>query len=74
MVNIETIYRKNEVLSLVNKLLPLSKHSEKTRKMKLMLENKHKSGSEITEKLYELKEEIRGELLKNQLQKQSSKN
>lgn len=61
-----TLYRKNEVLSLVNKLLPLSKHSEKIRKIMLMLKNKDKDWSEISESLDILKREIEGELLKNQ--------
>jgi hypothetical protein len=34
-----TLYRKKEIISLIKKLLPLSKHNEKTRKMKFILKN-----------------------------------
>ena len=41
------INRKKDIHRLINKLLPLSKHSEKTRKMKFILENKNKTWGEI---------------------------
>jgi len=62
-----TINRKKEIISLINKLLPLSKHSEKIRKMNFILENKNKKWSEIEEKWIKLRDEIKKELLKNQI-------
>ncbi len=62
-----TINCKKEIISLVNRLLPLSKHSEKIRKMKFILENKNKRWSEIQEKWLKLRGEIKKELLKNQV-------
>jgi len=62
-----TLNRKGEIISLVNKLLPLSKHSEKIRKMNFILENKNKKWNEIQEKWIELRGEIKKELLKNQI-------
>ena len=61
-----TLNRKEEIISLINKLLPLSKHNEKVRKMNLILENKNKKWSEIQEKWAKLRNEIKKELLKNQ--------
>lgn len=66
-----TINRKGEIISLVKKLLPLSKHSEKIRKMNFILENRKKKWSEIEEKWTELREEIKKELLKNQTKSNS---
>jgi len=63
-----TINRKKEIISLINKLLPLSKHSEKIRKMKFILENKNKKWNEIQEKWTKLRSEIKKELLKNQIE------
>ncbi len=60
-----TLYRKNDVLSLVNIILPLSKHSEKTRKMKFILKNKDKLWDGVETGWNRIKEEIRSELLKN---------
>jgi len=62
-----TLNRKEEIMSLINKLLPLSNHSEKIRKMKFILENKNKKWSEIEEKWIKLRDEIKKELLKNQI-------
>lgn len=61
-----TINRKEEIISLVNKLLPLSKHSEKIRKMNFILENKSKKWNGIQKKWTKLRSEIKKELLKNQ--------
>jgi len=62
-----TINRKGEILSLANKLLPLSKHSEKIRKMNFILENRKKKWGEIEMKWTKLRSEIKKELLKNQI-------
>lgn len=62
-----TVNRKKEIISLVNKLLPLSKHSEKIRKMNFILENKNKEWNEIQKKWTKLRSEIIKELLKNQI-------
>lgn len=62
-----TVNRTEEVMSLINKLLPLSKHSEKIRKMNFILENKNKKWNEIQEKWIKLRNEIKKELLKNQI-------
>lgn len=60
------INRKKEMTSLATQLLPLSKHSEKIRKMKFILENKNKKWIDIEKKWIKLKDEIKKELLKNQ--------
>lgn len=62
-----TINRREEIISLVKKLLPLSKHSEKTRKMNFILKNKHKKWIELQEEWAELRAVIKRELLKNQI-------
>lgn len=62
-----SINRKEEIISLVNKLLPLSKHSEKIRKMNFILENRKKEWNEIEKKWNKLRNKIKGELLKNQI-------
>jgi len=59
------IYRKADVIRLIKHLLPLSKHSEKIRKMKFILKNKDKKWIEIENGWDKLREEIKGELLKN---------
>ena len=59
------INRKSDIIRLINTLLPLSKHSEKTRKMKLILKNKDKKWNQVETKWNKLREEIKGELLKN---------
>lgn len=60
------IYRKKDTISIIKKLLPLSKHSEKIRKMEFILKNKDKNWGQINSEWDELKEEIKMELLKNQ--------
>jgi len=60
-----TINRKEDMAKLIKNLLPLSKHSEKIRKMYFILENKDKPYSEIEKPWIKLREEIKGELLKN---------
>jgi hypothetical protein len=67
-----TINRKKEIISLINKLLPLSKHSEKIRKMNFILENKGKKWNAIEEKWTELREKIKKELLKKQTKSNSA--
>lgn len=62
-----TVNRTKEVMSLVNKLLPLSKHSEKIRKMNFILKNKNRKWNEIQKKWIKLRDEIKKELLKNQV-------
>ena len=62
-----TINRKQEIVSLINKLLPLSKHSEKTRKMNFILKYKNKKWNNIERPWNKLREEIKSELLKNQV-------
>ena len=61
-----TLYRKKELLSLIDVLLPLSKHSEKIRKMDFILKNAEKNWNEIESGWEKIKKEIKGELLKNQ--------
>ena len=63
------LYRKREVISLVNKLLHLSMHSEKIRKMEFILENRNKNWNQIIPGWNKLREEIKSELLKNQVLK-----
>jgi len=58
---------KEKIIFLINKLLPLSKHSEKIRKMNFILENKNKRWNEIQKKWTKLRGEIKKELLKNQI-------
>ena len=67
-----TVNRTEEVISLINKLLPLSKHSEKIRKMNFILENKNKKWNEIQKKWVKLRNEIKKELLKNQIESNSA--
>ncbi|MBU3918462.1 hypothetical protein KKC63_00935 [Patescibacteria group bacterium] len=62
-----SINRKEEIVSLINKLLPLSKHSEKTRKMNFILKYKNKKWNSVEEPWNKLREEIKSELLKNQV-------
>ena len=62
-----SINRKEEIISLINKLLPLSKHSEKIRKMEFILKNKEKKWKEIEKKWTKLRDKIKRELLKNQI-------
>lgn len=64
------LYRKKDVLLFIRKILKLSRHSEKIRKMNLILENKDKKWSEIHGLLLGFRKEIQKELLKNQLIKE----
>ena len=59
------INRKNDIIRLIKNLLPLSKHSEKIRKMYFILENKDKKWHEIEKGWNKIREEIKGELLRN---------
>jgi len=61
-----TINGKKEIISLVNKLLPLSKHSEKIRKMNFILKYKKKKWNVVQRPWNKLRKEIKNELLKNQ--------
>ncbi|MBU1120930.1 hypothetical protein KJ660_03570, partial [Candidatus Micrarchaeota archaeon] len=61
-----TLYRKKEVISIIKKLLPLSKHSEKIRRMNFILINQNRKWNEIEGGLNKLRKEIKMELLKNQ--------
>lgn len=61
-----TINGKKEIISLVNKLLPLSKHSEKIRKMNFILKYKNKKWNVVQRPWNKLRKEIKSELLKNQ--------
>lgn len=63
------IYQKKDVLLLVDKLMSISKHSEKIRKMNLILESKNKTWKETEPSWINLTEEIKKEILKNQLNK-----
>jgi len=62
-----SINRKEEIMSLINRLLPLGKHSEKTRKMSFILKHKNKQWSAVEEPWGKLRKEIKNELLKNQV-------
>jgi len=62
-----SVNRKKEIISLAKKLLPLSKHSEKIRKMNFILNNKHQSWNGVQNKWASLRAEIKTELLKNQV-------
>jgi hypothetical protein len=57
------LYRKNEVLHLIERILPISKHSEKIRKMNLVLQHKDSTWDEIEDEWYELKAEIKKEII-----------
>lgn len=62
-----TINCKEEIISLIKKLIPLSKHSEKIRKMNFILKSRHKKWNEIEAGWIGLRAEIKTELLKNQV-------
>jgi hypothetical protein len=55
--------RKSDTIDLVHKILPFSQHSEKIRKMKLILNNKDKTWDEIENKVLKLRNEIKLEHL-----------
>lgn len=69
-----TINRKQDLIKLINSLLPLSKHSEKIRKMKFILKNKDKKWRQIENDWTKLREEIKNELLKSKVYKKSITN
>jgi hypothetical protein len=62
-----TINRREEIISLVRKLLPLSKHSEKIRKMNFILKNRSKKWDGLQKEWLQLRATIKTELLKNQI-------
>jgi len=55
------VYRKQDIIKLIKKLLPLSNHSEKIKKMKLILGNENKSWNEVKDNVLKLEEEIKNE-------------
>lgn len=59
------LYQKEQILSLIKILLPLSKHEEKIKKMKFILDNKEKKWREVKPKWERLKQEIDEGLLQN---------
>jgi len=61
-----TINRKEEIISIAQKLLPLSKHSEKIRKMIFVLKHQNKKWNITQKKWFKLRAKIKKELLKNQ--------
>lgn len=61
------LYRKNEVLTLAKILYPISKHSEKTRKMNFILNNHNFKWNEVQKGWLGIRNEIKKELLKNQI-------
>ncbi|MCK4635048.1 MAG: hypothetical protein KAT37_04190 [Candidatus Aenigmarchaeota archaeon] len=60
-----TLYQKEDLIFLIKRLLPLSRHSEKIRKMNFILKNKNKNWNEIEHEWKNLRKEIERELLKN---------
>ncbi len=58
-----TLNRKADIFYLIDKMLPLSKHSEKIRKMNFILKHKYKKWDEIEPLLKKLKKEIKKEIL-----------
>jgi len=62
-----TINRKEDIMSLIKKLLPHSKHPEKITKMRFFLENKNKKWSEVEPVWMKIRKEIGSSLLKNQI-------
>lgn len=68
-----TVNRIEEVMSLTNKLLRLSKHSEKIRKMNFILENRNKKWNDIQKKWTKIRIGVKKELLKNQIETNNAK-
>ncbi|MFH1588438.1 MAG: hypothetical protein ABIA76_03820 [Candidatus Diapherotrites archaeon] len=64
-----SLSKKQEIIQLAKKLLPLSNHNEKIKKMKFIIKNKNKKWNEIEKKWKKLRVSIKKSLLKN-LQKQ----
>ncbi len=60
-----TINKKEDIVKLIKNVLPLSKHSEKIRKMYFILENKDKKYDEVEKGWNKLREKIKGEVLRN---------
>lgn len=58
------IYREDSIFKLINLLLSLSHHKEKTLKMNFILENKDKKWNEIKELLINFRKEIKTEVVK----------
>jgi hypothetical protein len=57
--------RKSDIAQLINNILPFSRHTEKIRKMRLILENKDAGWEEIEPLLIKLREEIKKEILRD---------
>jgi len=60
-----TLNRKSDITQLIINILPLSRHSEKTRKMGLILDNQDKEWKETEPGLIKIREEIKKEILKD---------
>ncbi len=58
-----TLNRKKDTHNLIKKMLPLSKHSEKIRKMQFILENKDKLWNQVEPLWQELRKKIKKEIL-----------
>jgi hypothetical protein len=69
MLNVDiynlTLNRKSDITQLIINILPLSRHSEKTRKMGLILDNQDKEWKETEPGLIKIREEIKKEILKD---------
>jgi len=61
-----TLNRKGDIILLIRKLLPYSKHPEKISKMRCFLANKDRKWNEIVVYWLKIKKEINQQLLKNQ--------
>jgi len=57
------IYRKTNIIKLINVVLSLSHHDEKIRKMNFILENKDRKWNEIKDKIVDLRNEIKKEVI-----------
>lgn len=57
------IYQKTNIIKVINMLLPLTHHDEKIRKMKFILENKDRKWDEIKDKIVNLRNEIKKEVI-----------
>ena len=62
-----TINRKEDIMSLIKKLLPHGKHPEKITKMRFFPENKNNKWSEVEPAWMKIKREIDSQLLKKQI-------
>ena len=61
-----TLNRKSDVRFIIKRMLPLSKHSEKIRKMEFVLQNMGRDWSHVEAGREKIRHDIRSELLKNQ--------